>query len=80
MIIMRNKIWTVLRYVIIALVMCYGIYNIIYYARKLTDGYELAYAFGVAVYSLVEIISIICLILFIKKDIYRSRFTHNTFE
>jgi len=80
MITMRNKIWTVLRYVIVGIVMAYGIYNIVRYARKLIDGYEVAYVLGVSVYSLVEIVSIICLILCIKKDIYRSRFTHNTFE
>ena len=77
---MKDKIWTILRYVIVAIIMGYGLYNVIYYAYKLTKGYETAYVLGVCVYSLVIIASIVCLIFLIKRDIYRSRFTHNDFE
>ena len=80
MMILSNMQKTIIKYVAVIIILIYSIYEIAYYSIKLYKNYEIAYVVGVGVYSLTLIASIICLIILIKKTIYRSKFTHNDFE
>ena len=77
---MKDKIKTICKYLIVLIVLGYAIYEVIHYALKLSDNNAIAYKVGIGVYSIIIIASIICLILLIKNSIYRSKFTHNDFE
>ncbi len=77
---MKTKIKTISKYLIVLIVLGYAIYEVVHYALKLSDSNTMAYKVGICIYCIIIITSIICLILLIKNSIYRNKFTHNDFE
>ncbi len=77
---MKNKIQRISKYAIVGIVAIWSIYNIIRYSIKLSDCYNKAYILGIVLYSLILITTVVCIILLIKKAIYRDKFTHNDYE
>ncbi len=77
---MKSKIYRVTKYLIVCLVSIWSIYNIIHYSIKMNKDYNSAYLLGIVVYAVILLTSIICLVLLIKKAIYRSKFTHNDYK
>ncbi len=77
---MKTKIYRICKYLIVLVICVWSIYNIVFYSLKLKKDYNGAFLLGIIIYSMILLVSIICFVLLIKKEIYRRKFTHNDYE
>lgn len=76
----KTKLFTILKYIVVIGIMTYSLIRSILLIVNLIDSYTLTNLIGLIIYAIILLVSIIALVLLVKKSLYKAKFNHDNFN